>query len=172
MCLNGDKIPHCSVFWGIGCSGCIWTQPKSFGGPMVSSKSSQWQRGQLEKNKDFPFFIVSGSKCQRVEHDLFNWEVNRVPQVPTNSWKASVQTFLPVMFDTKSIIASSLPLCCSINADKRAQHAGGWGCKRNQQLKGKYHFIWPVTATSRRALCLPRRWVKVAQALLLLWYGP
>lgn len=70
-----------------------------------------------------------------------------------------------------SLRVSLLTLCCRINAGKHTVHTCSTGCKRNQQLKGKYHFIWPVTATSSQALCLPRCWVKVAQALLLLWYG-
>lgn len=71
----------------------------------------------------------------------------------------------------RSLHVSLLTLCCRINAGKHTVHTCCTGCKRNQQLKGKYHFIWPVTATSSQALCLPRCWVKVAQALLLLWYG-
>lgn len=72
---------------------------------------------------------------------------------------------------SSALSVSLLTLCCKINASKHTVHTCSTGCKRNQQLKGKYHFIWPVTATSSQALCLPRCWVKVAQALLLLWYG-
>lgn len=83
--------------------------------------------------------------------------------------------FISAVAVTTLCIHLSLPLLTffrKINSSKPSAHTRSMGCRGNQQLKGKYRFICPVPVTSSWALCLPRCWVRVAQALLLCWYAP